>query len=141
VGEPTKKEREAMAAANDRLRAASRFDAITVGFAQRQISVECACARLAFVRRRHHSSTSAHSQCASAGAAPLTVVDESSTVDVNALAVVRALNPWFFASPHHSMASFTTGRCDLDARAIGIGCQFRRWHIGQSGNARLRLMP
>jgi hypothetical protein len=29
----------------------------------------------------------------------------------------------------------------LDARAIGIGCQFRRWHIGQGGNARLRLMP
>ena len=93
VREPTKEEREAMAAADDRLHAASRFDPIAIRSALRQIRVECERARIARFRGRHRSSTWPHSQCKSAGTAHVIAVDESSTVDVHALALVRAMNP------------------------------------------------
>ena len=110
VPERTKNERQAMLAANDRLHAASRFDPIAIRLALRQIRVECERARIAGFRGRHRSSTWHNSQCTSAGTAQLLAADESSTVDVHALALVRAMNAWPFASPHQSMAPFTARR-------------------------------
>jgi hypothetical protein len=110
VREPTKNERQAMAAANDRLHAASRFDPIAIRLALRQIRVECERARIARFPGRHRSSTSPHPQRTSAGTAQLLSVEKSSPVDADALALLRAIKAWSFASPHQSITPFTAGR-------------------------------
>jgi hypothetical protein len=67
--------------------------------------------------------------------------DEAVTVDIQTLAILGEDEPVVLrlVEPQHR-ASHSWTFC-LDARKIRIGCQFRRWHIGQSGNSPLRLMP
>jgi len=67
--------------------------------------------------------------------------DEGVTVDIQTLAILGEDEPVVLrlVEPQHR-ASHSWTFC-LDARKIRIGCQFRRWHIGQSGNSPLRLMP
>jgi hypothetical protein len=68
-------------------------------------------------------------------------VDEPSTVDVQTLPLVRqdeSIVIRFVEPEHRSSHSWTPW---LDARATGIGCQLRRWHIGQRGNSPLTRTP